>query len=191
MCRGTWPSSLVALGLAPYCSNSLTHSGWHSSQASCRAVVPPGARSTRAPRIRRCRRHSVKPRPAVMCSGVVSSCSYVRDHSPEKKNRVVRLFEDSDNISILQLVWSFISFSIRKSWTGLDSLRYFSWVCVHGIQWAGKICFFCAFFYLDLMCPFIYLLFKLNIFFKARSKPYVVVFHYSGCSVTNVILKVQ
>ncbi len=142
MCRGTWPSSLVALGLAPYCSNSLTHSGWHSSQASCRAVVPPGARSTRAPRIRRCRRHSVKPRPAVMCSGVVRSCSYVRDHSPEKKNRVVRLFEDSDNISILQLVWSFISFSIRRSWTGRDSLRYFSLVCVNGIQWAGKICFF-------------------------------------------------
>lgn len=74
-CKGRRPSSETALALAPCISKSLAHSGWQFSQASCSAVVPPGARSTSAPRCSRSLRQSAKPRPAVMWSGVVSSCS--------------------------------------------------------------------------------------------------------------------
>lgn len=140
-CRGICPSSLVALALAPYCSNSLAHSGWHSSQASCRAVLPPGARSTRAPLRRRCRRHSVKPRPAVMCSGVVSSCSYVSDHSPEQKSTIMRLSEDFDvqycrEFSTVQLV-STLDQEIMNMTGDFEDLKHFCTVCVDANQSAS------------------------------------------------------
>ncbi len=110
-----------------------------------------------------------------------------------KKNRVVRLFEDSDNISILQLVWSFISFSIRRSWTGRDSLRYFSLVCVNGIQWTGKICFFLVHFLLKFNVSF-YLfafLFKWFFFFKQIQTIFGCFSLFRTQCDCNVILKVQ
>lgn len=86
-CKGMRPSSVTAFAFAPYISSNLVHSGWQFSQDSCRAVVPPGARSTFAPRWSKRCRQSANPRPAVMWSGVVSSCSYVSDQSPAGRSK--------------------------------------------------------------------------------------------------------